>query len=524
MDTGQRSAAESAVSLTLAMYDERAVLNGLGNQVFRQVCARATQAQWAEWLRAPLEHAAAAGNAELVGLLLRAGANGKAGWRGCHGRTFLGAAAQGGNHEVLAALLEAGGQAEVNVCSGEKMWSPLQYAASGGHATVARILMMEGAEADYVDLDQCGPLHLAALGGHEQMVCDLLLSGSPPNAKNDQGQTPLLCAAKQGHHQVIPALLLKGAEINTRDRQGQTSLHLAARNGHVSVTQSLLAAGADIGLLYVDDIFSWSALALAAENGHVCIIKELVKYGADVNFRATADYPALHWAAFHNHVAAIDILVEAGADIEARGGPTGRSPLHSAAGSTASVGCDAMVALLRHGAKVDSLTADGRTPLTMACQYLAEGPADLLLRWGADETSVDHKGQSAALLLGNRKQEGQDKIKAAERVRRLLSRAPADRTWRRRGLLVLCRAFPEKVQVSALKRHAAIGGVVQSDPEWVGVAQSAKTGEGLAHGAGQCAASDDGAGDERAGVLPCVEARVVALDQDAIFRTIVCFL
>ena len=34
----------------------------------------------------PLEHAAGAGNMELFNALIKAGANGGAGWRGCHGR------------------------------------------------------------------------------------------------------------------------------------------------------------------------------------------------------------------------------------------------------------------------------------------------------------------------------------------------------------------------------------------------------------------------------------------------------
>lgn len=56
--------------------------------------------QWQEWFRVPLEHAIAQGNLDLFNNLLGAGAIGRAGWRGCRGRTLLDAATVGGNEEV----------------------------------------------------------------------------------------------------------------------------------------------------------------------------------------------------------------------------------------------------------------------------------------------------------------------------------------------------------------------------------------------------------------------------------------
>lgn len=97
-------------------YPQRMHLEGLEVELFKLVSTAATPEQWAEWLRAlfklmppvprrsnggewlrvPLEHAAARGSLDLVNRLLQAGVNGSAGWRGSHGRTLLDAAAVGG--------------------------------------------------------------------------------------------------------------------------------------------------------------------------------------------------------------------------------------------------------------------------------------------------------------------------------------------------------------------------------------------------------------------------------------------
>ena len=54
---------------------ERAVLHKSKAKLFDLVCKNATKEQWAEWLRVPLEHAAAAGDVPLVNDLLTAGAS-----------------------------------------------------------------------------------------------------------------------------------------------------------------------------------------------------------------------------------------------------------------------------------------------------------------------------------------------------------------------------------------------------------------------------------------------------------------
>lgn len=85
----------------------------------------------------------------------------------------------------------------------------------------------------------------------------------------------------------------------------------------------------------------------------------------------------------------------------------------------------------------------------------------LLLRSGADETIADNFGATAASEVGafgcdfdlddfedyesyvEYQEEVDEDIQA---IRRLLARAPAERAWRRRGYLVLCRTRPDRLQ------------------------------------------------------------------------------
>ena len=64
------------------IYPKRVCLEGLEIEIFKLVSYGATHEQWKEWLRVPLEHAAARGNLDLFNKLLEVGADGSAGWRG----------------------------------------------------------------------------------------------------------------------------------------------------------------------------------------------------------------------------------------------------------------------------------------------------------------------------------------------------------------------------------------------------------------------------------------------------------
>lgn len=207
--------------------------------------------------------------------------------------------------------------------------------------------------------------------------------------------------------------------------------------------------------------------------------------------------------------------MEAGADV-AHQNRVGYTALHVAAGW--GHGVQAAAALLRHGADINSRASSygrGQTPLHVGA-YQAGTQADAgkmveyLLREGADETAVDNLGWSALDLAGT-KEYGQHLSRQhdLERVRKILTNASADRSWRRRGLLILCRAHPDRVRLH--QEHS-------------GPHVSART-RSRRRAQQQLTPADTDPADARSdNDLGIVAAKVVRLEADEVFLTIVGYL
>ena len=117
--------------------------------------------------------------------------------------------------------------------------------------------------------------------------------------------------------------------------------------------------------------------------------------------------------------------------------------------------------LLAAGADVNARNLDCRTPLHEAVKN-AGSPSglecvELLLEGGADETLADKSGKVPADAIRPRRHEelyGTSMFdRPLELARELLASAPADRAWRRRGVLVLYRALPDRVPLLTSYRH-----------------------------------------------------------------------
>ena len=288
-------------------------------------------------------------------------------------------------------------------------------------------------------------LEEAVNSGHvdESAVRTILLQvASHASQGGKGGDTPLHLASALGQERIVTVLLLNGADNpDVVDSNGRTPLHLAVERGHLPTVKAILAADPDMGIRYKVGCRGYSVLDLAAREGNTDILRALLQHGVDVN-RRTDGYTSLHIAALNNNVGAIDVLIEAGADMEIEDDDD-CTPFLDACSNHCH---QAALALFRHGANIEARDIRGETPLQIAARQAGrEGVSaivDLLLRCGSDETAVNRNGRTAAEIVGHHIEYAACPLKKedVDRVRELLANAPADRAWRRRGFLVLCRA------------------------------------------------------------------------------------
>lgn len=492
-------------------FEDRTALKGSVGRIFKLMSKHSRTEQWTEWLHSPLEHAVAKGDHDLVLILLKAGAN-VAGCKGrCGGgRTLLDAAAENGNSLVVSTLLEEGSLADVNVVSGSERMSPLHRAIVGGHTAAARALIVAGADVSLLDSTSRSALHCAVQGRHGVLAEDVMIAGADVNAENRDGETPLHLASDAGDNHSIRAILLRGGRVGVADTKGRRPLHAAVRGGHRAVVEALLKAGADPSARYGNNL-KVSPLQLACSSRDATMTTTLLKYGADVKGCDGFGFTALHWAAYRGKPCVIDALIEAGADTEARSSQVwlaghqdshvGLAPLHIAAFFRRS-STPRMAVLIRRGADINARDGHGQTPLhfiaAAAGMKNSVVAADFLLRRGADETVIDMYGRTPEDLVV----ESIAEHPKGRRLQRLLSNASADRTWRRRGMLVLCRAHSEEALTGG---KGVFAGKFLRQGEGIGIGATPGRGVG---------------GGEEAGVL----ARVVGVEAEGLFRTIVGYL
>lgn len=204
--------------------------------------------------------AAGTGNAEIVRVLLEAGADIK------HSSPFgtaLTFATFQPNPSVVNLLLERG--VDVRSPRPDRI-SPLMLAARAGNVPVIETLLKRKAEVNGADNHGSTPLIYAAQNGQLEAVRTLLRAGAKVDAADSQGWTPLLHAAVNGHAPVVTQLLKSGARVQTRDKHGRSALLLAASYGdHPATIRALLAAGAQPG---ERDGRGRTALALATARGY----------------------------------------------------------------------------------------------------------------------------------------------------------------------------------------------------------------------------------------------------------------
>jgi ankyrin repeat protein len=101
------------------------------------------------------------------------------------GESILMLASIKGELQLASKLIKKG--ADVNKTD----WTPLHYAASGGHTALIGLLLENNAYIDAESPNSTTPLMMAAMYGSEASVKLLLKEGADPRLKNQQGLTAL---------------------------------------------------------------------------------------------------------------------------------------------------------------------------------------------------------------------------------------------------------------------------------------------------------------------------------------------
>ena len=124
-----------------------------------------------------------------------------------------------------------------------RLTSALEVAIFAGRVEMVDLVLNHGAGTYQVAPGELAPLTAAAMLGHTDIVRLLLLRGADVNFVDPGGSGTALLAAVEDDYPEIVALLLKaGADPNVRI-EGQTALGLAYEQGHEGIADQLVAAG-----------------------------------------------------------------------------------------------------------------------------------------------------------------------------------------------------------------------------------------------------------------------------------------
>ncbi len=108
--------------------------------------------------------------------------------------------------------------------------SPLMLAALRGEESLVVKLVSRGAA---VNKTGWTPLHYAATGGHLRVLAFLIGANADVNAESPNGTTPLMMAAMYGNSESVKLLLESGAEAYPRNDQGLSASDFATRAGRL---------------------------------------------------------------------------------------------------------------------------------------------------------------------------------------------------------------------------------------------------------------------------------------------------
>ncbi len=325
--------------------------------------------------RCSLHHVAAYDRALLVERLCGIDAS-LVGCRDAHGATPLHAAAAAGAGAAIGALLRHGADATLQ---DKRERTPRDVAVERAQLKAAAQLDAMADAIDDGDFEECG--RLADAGNWPVDWCSA------------SGETALVAAARRGAPDAVSRLLSCGAAVDAAAGCGETPLAAAATAGHLDVCAALLAAGADPTKV-ADRSASLLVAAVVADEPE--LVDALLARGASAQPVTHAAEPAGAFLvaielgssqivdSFVHRAVATGVL-----DVDEPHGSSQIRALHVAA---ARGRADIVRSLLKAGAEVNVVDADGKSALHYAASHDHDDVLRVLVTKGADVLHQDAAG------------------------------------------------------------------------------------------------------------------------------------
>jgi ankyrin repeat protein len=273
-----------------------------------------------------------------------------------------------------------------------------------------------------------GILHFAAQWKADAYIPYIIKQGANTEASNAAGETPLFIAVKYNRPTSVRTLLNNSASMASRDTQGNTVLHAAVRWNTRDTAEVLIDAGMDINVhaangktplhdavrlgivnletllvqrganLEVRDNDGNTPFMEAVAAGYPASMERLADIGADPLTRNIHGNTPLHIAVAMERSDMVNLLLGWGASIHARNAQ-GRTPFQ-----TAMVTSPRMVSTLLTKDRIHMTDDNGASPITIAIQEDA-GPAmvKIIIDQDARVNSVDAEGRSPLRLAADKK-------------------------------------------------------------------------------------------------------------------------
>ncbi|XP_050536603.1 palmitoyltransferase Hip14 isoform X2 [Daktulosphaira vitifoliae] len=169
----------------------------------------------------------------------------------------------------------------------------LHWAAINNKVDVIKYYISKGANVDAIGGDlRATPLHWATRQGHLATVVLLMSEGANPCFFDIEGHTCLHVAAQFGFTAIVAYMIAKGVDVNLRDKDGMTALMWSSyKSLGVDPTKLLITLGASMSIQ--DDVHRNTPLHWALNSRNPTAISTLVMRGSPLTIKNSVGCTAL---------------------------------------------------------------------------------------------------------------------------------------------------------------------------------------------------------------------------------------